>query len=556
MALDSQTFDSDLLELAIRHHQAGRLEEAMANCRQVLFRQPRHAAALHLVGLIARQIGRLDASIELLRRAAAGNRDDPYFHNHLADALRNRGQYDEAFTECQEALRIRPDFPEAYVTLGNVLADQGQYDGAIAAAREALRLRPNYAVAHNNLGIALHNKGLLEESIAQARQAVRLEPHSAEFRNNLGRVLQDNGDIDEAIAERREAIRLKPDFAEAYNDLGNALRDHGGVDESISLLQRSIQLRPDYALAHWNLSLSYLLRGDFAAGWREYEWRWRWDNFTSPKRNFSQPLWSGEPLEGKTILLHAEQGLGDAIQFVRYVPMVAKRGGKILLECQPALVRLFSRIGSVQQVIARDEPLPAFDVHSPLMSLPLAFPAEINSIPAKIPYLKAAPKDAASWKKRLASDGAGRRVGLVWAGSSEHRGDRTRSIHLSDFAALAGIDGNIYYSLQKGDAADQSPPPGLPLRDFTADLNDFCDTAAMLENLDLVISVDTAVAHLAGAMGKAVWVLVSSAPDWRWLREGEETPWYPTMRIFRQKSRGDWGEVMGRVAERLNQIKA
>ncbi|MGD0389610.1 MAG: tetratricopeptide repeat protein [Tepidisphaeraceae bacterium] len=556
MSWDEQAFDAQLLELAIQRHQAGQLEEAIANCRQILSHQPRHPAALHLVGIIARQIGRLDASIELIRRAAAGNTADPHFHNDLADALRNKRQYDESFAACREALRIKPDFPEAYITLGNVLADQGQLDGAIAAAREALRIRPDYALAFNNLGVYLHSKGQLEESIAAGRQAIRLDGGRSEFHNNLGRALQDQGQLDEAIAARRQAIRLKPDFAEAYNDLGNALRDVGQPEESIAALRRSVQLMPDYALAHWNLALSLLMQGDFVQGWREYEWRWRWDGFSSPCRNFAQPLWNGEELDGKTILLYAEQGIGDAIQFARYIPRVARRGGGIVVECQTPLKRLLSRIPSVQAVITEGEPLPPFDVQCPLLSLPLAFRTNWSSIPASVPYLKPDRKQSAMWKKRLAAEYPHRRIGLAWAGSSAHKKDRTRSVELSQLAPLAAIPGNSFFSLQMGEAGKQVPPAEMTLHDFTAELNDFADTAALLDNLDLVITVDTAVAHLAGAMGKPVWVLVSYAPDWRWLLRREDSPWYPTMRLFRQTSIGDWANVIQRVANSLAEDRA
>jgi len=554
MTWDDQAFDAQLLELAIRRHQAGQLEEAMANCRQILSHQPGNAAALHLVGIIARQIGRLDASVELIRRAAAGKAADPHFQNDLADALRNKRQYDEALAVCRQALRIKPDFPEAYITLGNVLADQGQLEGAIAAAREAQRLRPEYALAFNNLGVYLHSKGKLEESIAAARQAIRLDRGFPEFHNNLGRALQDQGHLEEAIAARREAIRLKPDYAEAHNDLGNALRDIGQPEESIAALRRSVQLMPDYALAHWNLALSLLLQGDFVQGWREYEWRWRWDGFSSPCRNFSEPLWNGEKLNGKTILLYAEQGMGDAIQFARYIPRVARRVGRVVVECQPPLKRLLSRIPSVQTVVTEGEPLPPFDVQCPLLSLPLAFRTDLNSIPAPVRYLKPDRKQSAMWKKRLAAEKPGRRIGLAWAGSATHKKDRTRSVELSQLAPLAAIPGNTFFSLQTGEAGKQVPPAEMALHDFTAELNDFADTAALLDCLDLVITVDTAVAHLAGAMGKPVWVLVSYAPDWRWLLHREDSPWYPTMRLFRQTSIGDWANVIQRVADSLAEI--
>jgi tetratricopeptide (TPR) repeat protein len=554
MPWNQQTFDEQLLELAVRRHQAGQLEEALANCRQVLLHQPQHPVASHLAGLISRQIGRLDASIELIRRAAVGNRADPKFYNDLADALRNSRQYDEAFNACQEALRLKPDFPEAYVTLGNVLADQGQLDGAISAEREALRLRPDYAVAHNNLGIALHSKGQLAEAIAEGREAVRLDPNYADFHNNLGRALQDNGQIDEAIAERREAIRLRPDYADAYNDLGNALRDNGQSEESIPALRRCIQLAPDYALAHWNLSLSLLVRGQYIEGWREFEWRWKWDGFTSPPRTFPQPLWTGEDLSGKTILLYAEQGMGDSMQFVRYVPQIARRGGRIILECQPPLKRLFAELSSVETVFAEGEALPEFDVQCPLLSLPMIFRTDLNSIPAPARYLKPDRIQANAWRRRLAKEHTNHRIGLAWAGSAKHKRDRSRSIDPALFAPLAAAGDHTFFNLQLGEAGKQNTPPELKLVDYTSELNDFADTAAMMDAMDLVITVDTAVAHLAGAMGKRVWVLLAFAPDWRWLLDREDSPWYPTARLFRQTAMGDWEGVIRCVAEALGKV--
>lgn len=553
MPWDQKAFDGQLIELAIRRHQAGQLEDALANCRQVLSHQPHHPVALHLSGLISRQIGRLDASVELIRRAATGDKSDPHFHNDLADALRNRRRYDEAFAACQEALRIKPDYPEAYVTLGNILADQGQFDGAISAAREAIRLRPNYAVAHNNLGIALHLKGEFNEAIAAGRKAIQLDPGFADFHNNLGRALQDNGQFEEAIAQRREAIRRRPDFADAHNDLGNALRDTGHSEESITALRQCIQLQPEYALAHWNLALSLLVRGELIQGWREFEWRWRWDGFSSPRRNFPQPLWTGEDLTGKTILLYAEQGMGDSIQFIRYVPQVAKRGGKIILECQAPLKRLFAQIPSIQAIVAGDDPLPHFDLQCPLLTLPHIFRTDLNSIPGPAKYLKADRTQSAAWKRRVTEEKRRRRIGLAWAGSSAHKKDRNRSIDLAQFAPLAAITGSAFFNLQLGEPGKQTPPPGLQLIDHTAELVDFADTAALMDNLDLVITVDTAVAHLAGAMGKPVWVLLPFAPDWRWLLDREDSPWYPTMRLFRQPAIGDWKTVISRVAAALDE---
>ena len=273
---------------------------------------------------------------------------------------------------------------------------------------------------------------------------------------------------------------------------------------------------------------------------------------TSAQPEFAQPPWDGSELNGKTVLLHAEQGLGDSIQFVRYVPMVRDRGGKVVLQCQPALSRLFTGLPGIDRVIKNGDPIPRFDAHCPLLSLPRAFGTTLDSIPASVPYLTADPAAALDWAKRLA-DRPGKKVGIVWAGRAGYVGDRTRSLSLTTLAPLACASGITWYSLQKGYAAAQisDAPQGMELIDRTAELNDFADTAALIANLDLVISVDTAVAHLAGAMGKSVWTLLPYAPDWRWLLNRDDSPWYPTMRLFRQQRPGDWGEVIQRIAESL-----
>jgi hypothetical protein len=353
--------------------------------------------------------------------------------------------------------------------------------------------------------------------------------------------------IDESIVAFRRAVQIKPDYAEAHNNLSGALYQRGQIDEATAAAARAITLEPDYAEAHWTLALILLTQGNFAQGWREYEWRWRRDSFTTPRRNFPQPRWDGGDLHGERILLHAEQGIGDTLQFVRYAPMVAQRGGRVILECQRALKRLFSQLPGVEEIVEAGEPLPSFDLHCPLMSLPLVFQTELASVPASIPYLKSDAKLWAAWKSRLESESTGRRIGLAWAGSPTQRRDRNRSMKLAQLGPLARIPNAIFYSLQKGEAGKEPPPQGLTIRDFTGELNDFADTAALLECLDLILTVDTAVAHLAGAMGKPVWTMLAFSPDWRWLLNRDDSPWYPTMRLFRQPRIGDWATPVSQI---------
>jgi len=369
--------------------------------------------------------------------------------------------------------------------------------------------------------------------------------------NILGAALLETNQIDESITALRRAVQIKPDYAQAHNNLCSALYQRGQVTEATAAATRAVSLKPEFADAHWSLGLMLLAQGNFAQGWQEYEWRWQRDNFTTPQRDFPQPRWDGQDLHGKTILLHAEQGLGDTLQFVRYAPMVAQKGGRVILECQRDLKRLLSQLPGVDEIMTTSESLPPFDLHCPLMSLPSVFKTELASIPVAIPYLKSDPVLAAVWRSRLASASTARRVGLVWAGSPLKRRDRNRSIMLAQFAPLASITNVVFHSLQKGEAGKQLPPKGLILRDFGAELNDFADTAALLDCLDLIITVDTAVAHLAGAMGKQVWTLLPFAPDGRWLLNREDSPWYPTMRLFRQTRIGDWATPIYQVRDLL-----
>ena len=300
-----------------------------------------------------------------------------------------------------------------------------------------------------------------------------------------------------------------------------------------------------------------LTRGEFIPGWDEYEWRWRCKDFALFRRNFPQPQWDGSDLSGHTILLHTEQGFGDALQFIRYLPLVTQRGGRIIIQCQAELQRLFQIMAGDCPVMARGQPLPAFDVHCPLLSLPRVFGTTLGTIPRQVPYLHAAHAMVENWRERLAVDAGSLNVGLAWAGHPAFKGDRLRSPrHLSLLAPLVKIRKARFVSLQKGEASNQTrnPPEGMNLVDWTEELKDFADTAALIANLDLVISSDTAVVHLAGAMGKPVWVLLPFAPDWRWLLEREDSPWYPTMRLFRQPAIGDWDSVMQKVVDALAKL--
>ncbi len=579
----------DAFDLALRHRQAGRLEEAERLLGQILARQPEHADAMRFLGLIARQQGRDDMAVDLLRRAIALRPNYAEAHYDLGNVLTGKGQLDGAIAAYRQAIALKPDVPEAHYNLGVTLQDNGRLDEAIAAYRQAIALNANFTEAQNNLGIALVEAGQFDEAIVACRRAIALNPTLPEAHNNLGIALKRKGQFDEAVAACRRAIALRPNYAAGHGNLGNALRGEGQLDEAITAFRKAITVkpnlleahynlgnalvdkrRPDEALAafrraiainttspeaHYNYSLAMLTLGQLQQGWEEYEWRWKCKEFPSRPRDFTQPQWDGCPLEGRAILLHAEQGLGDAIQFIRYLPLVQRRGGKIILECHGKLRRLLQPMAGGCQIVTRGQPLPAFDLHCPLLGLPRVFQTNLASIPKTVPYLQADAEDAERWRQRLANHSPAVNVGLAWAGSPIHQNDRNRSIKLAKLAALGRASGVRFFSLQKGEAAAESktPPAGMELVDWTEELNDFADTAALVANLELVIAVDTAVAHLAGAMGKPVWTLLPIFPDWRWLLEREDSPWYPSMRLFRQSSWGDWDSVVTRVVEALSQ---
>ncbi len=574
------------LESGMSHHQAGRLMEAEKIYRAVLAQNSNLPDALHLLGALAGQTGRLDEAIDLISRAIAINPNQVVYHCNLSEMYRRAGKADEAMSSARHAIRLKPGFAKAYSNMGLALTQVRRFDDAVAAFRRAVELNPEFAEALDHLGSTLHSMGQFEDAIAAYRRLCKLKPDSIEALRGLGTALRDGGQpreaipilrktleiqpesspthnnlgvalgltdqVDEAIASFRRAIQIQPDNALAMKNLGVALAEKGQLDDAIATLDQAIQLKADLPEAHGNLALILLLKGDFDRGWREYEWRWRAQlKFLSPPRDFTQPQWEGGPLQGKTILLHAEQGFGDTIQFVRYLPMVAQLGGRMILECPTPLIRLLRKAPAVERIIATGESLPGFDFHCPLLNLPRAFSTDLNSIPADIPYLQPDPAAVAQWKAKVdAHAPAAFKVGLVWAGSAKNKHDRKRSITVDQLSKLAVAPGVHFFSLQKGREVE-SPPSGMPFTDWTSELNDFEDTAALIANLDLVIAVDTAVAHLAGAMGKPVWMMIPFVPDWRWLLNRTDSPWYPTMRLFRQKSVGDWAGVIQAVADAL-----
>jgi tetratricopeptide (TPR) repeat protein len=532
--------------LGIALKDQGALDPAIASYRRALELRPDFAAAHNNLGAAFKEQGKLDEAIACYRRVLELRPDFADAHNNLGAAFKEQARLDEAIACYRRALELRPDFPEAHSNLGIALEDQGKPDEAIACYRRALELRPEFVEVHNHLGMVLRDQGKLDEAIACYRRALELRPGYAEAHNNLGNTLKDQGKLDEAIACYRRALELNPGFVEAHTNLGVAFNDRGKLDEAAACYRRALELKPELAEVHLYRSFLSLLSGDFQRGWAEYQWRWK--TKVSPPRDFRQPLWDGRPLEGSTILLHAEQGLGDTIQFVRYAALVQQRGGSVIVECPRPLASLLKSCAGIDRLVARGDPLPAFDVQAPLLSLPGIFQTTLDNLPATIPYLFADADLVQRWRQELACL-AGLKIGIAWRGSPAHVNDRARSLPLRCFESLARLPGVHLLSLQKGPGVEelQELPSHFPVVELGGRLNDFADTAALLMNLDLLITCDTAVAHLAGALGAPVWVALPLVPDWRWLLDRDDSPWYPTMRLFRQRKLGDWIDVFQEI---------
>jgi tetratricopeptide (TPR) repeat protein len=540
--------------LGVTLRDQGNLGEAVACYRRALELKPDFAEAHSNLGDALKGQGKLDEAVCCYRRTVELKPNRADAHYNLGTAFLDQRKLDEAVACYRRAVELKPDYAEAHNNLGTALKDLGNPDEAVACYRSALRRKPDFAEAHNNLGNALRDQQKLDEAVACYRSALRRKPDFAEAHYNLGCVFKDQGKLDEAVACSRSALELTPDFTEAYGNLGNSLIDQGKLDEAVACWRRALELKPDYADAHLGLAMAQLLRGDFQQGWLEYEWRWRTKQ-ASP-RPFRQPLWDGSSLAGHTILLHAEQGLGDTLQFVRYAPLVKRLGGTVLLECQRPLVALLVTCPGVDRLVGQGDPLPDFTTHAPLLSLPRILGTPLDAIPAKVPYLFASPALVDSWRETL-RDVRGYKIGINWQGRAGQGSWLARNVPLQQFAKLAEIPGVRLISLQKGAARDELAQAGetFPLVDLGDQLDQaagaFMDTAAIMMNLDLVITSDTAVPHLAGALGVPVWLALPFAPDWRWLLERSDSPWYPTMRLFRPRERGNWQSVFDGIRTEL-----
>ena len=509
-----------LLQQAVKEFEAGQPARAVALCEKVIEREPRNILALNYLALVEQQ----------------------------------RGLNDKALLWIQRAVKIAPDNAEAHRTAGTILLALGRYAEAAESARKAAALQPNLPGVHALLGTALVKLERGDEAMASLETALRQEPHpNAELLNTVSAALEKQCDFVRAEEFARRALRLQPQSAEACNSLGNALLGQGRPAEAVLAFDQALAIHGSDANARYNRSLALLASGDFVRGWAEYEWRWKRPDVPAKQPVFEQPAWDGRDITGKTILLYAEQGAGDTIHFIRYIPLLAERGARVLFVCPAPLHNLARHVRGVCQLFGWGEPLPPFDTHAPLMSLPYLMKTTLENVPARVPYLPIPPAETFPL-----SPGPAKllKVGLVWAGGDDYRKNRIRSTSLDQFLPLLRLPGVRFFSLQCGPrAADlQKLPADVQLEDLGRRARDYADTAAALGQLDLVISVCTSTLHLAGALGRPTWAILAYAPCWRWMLGRPDSPWYPTMTLFRQPRPGDWAGVLAQVQAALRDL--
>jgi len=514
---------SEDIEAAARYYRTGHLQQAEQLYRQVLQHAPNHPVALHWLGVIAYQNGRHDTAVELTGKAIASTPQIPQFHNTLGVALNALGRFDEAIAAYQQALKLTPDYADAHYNMGNSLASLGRYAAAVEQYNQALSVKPDDAYTYFNMGVALQKLGRHADAIESFSTVIQLNHDPAEAYKAMAASQQLLGRHTEAINSFRQALRFKPDCTQSHCDLGSVL----------------------------------LQTGNFTEGWREYVWR-LYNNKSWMQHYQNIPRWDGSDFAGKRLLVLCEQGLGDNIQFVRYLPMVKERGGTVILGVYKQLYGLLKDFPCVDEIVCTlpDGSRPIeFDLCSPILDMPGIFGTTLETIPAQVPYLYADRCKADNWRKKLT--GPDFKVGIVWGGRFRlDESDGNRGCGPGYFARLTEIPGVRLYDLQKGPTANQirDLSDEITITNLGGEFEDFTDTAAAIENLDLIISVDTSVLHLAGAMGKPTWALLRFAGDWRWLLDRQDSPWYPTMKLFRQKNPGDWPDVFDRVAEELQKL--
>lgn len=535
--------------------QAGLPTQAIQAYGRALALKPDYFEACYNLGCAHLNAKEYIAAVRYLSRATRMRKVCPEVYNNLGQAHEGLKEGDLAEQCYAKAYAMDPSMLAACFNLAQRMKAKGRLDDAARLYKDAIARHPDSASAINNLGNILRDLQRYDEAVACYRQVVALEPDLAEGHYNLGSTLRLHERFEEAIIHLHRAVQLRPDYADAWNNLALTFKNIGDLDRALSCFNRALSINPDLAVAHWNRSFVHLLKEEFLEGWADFEWRFR-----MPQRPSIYPfqlegaLWSGQTSHDATILVHDEQGVGDTFQFVRYLPQVKSRCHRVILETRAELVALLAHQSGADQIIVRSsdgKPAVAYDYYVPLMSLPGIFHTTTETIPFGEPYIVADSRNAQQWRAKLPASNL--KVGLVWSGRPQHTNDRNRSCRLNDLRPLLEIPNVLFVGLQKGAAAEQAAnlPAGIHFVNLGEDLKDFNDTAGLLAHLDLLIGVDTAVIHLAGAMGKPTWVMIPFIPDWRWAMHREDSRWYPSLRLFRQQRPKDWAGVVERMRREL-----
>ena len=538
----------DLFREAHAYHQKGQLNMARELFAEIVSIRPDDVDAIHALGVIAYQTNDYQRAVDLIDRAIALNPHYAVFYFNRGLALQAYRKFDAAIASYEKAISINPDFPDAWSNMGNVLKELKKSDAALASYEKAISINPDFAIVWYNRGLLLQETGQFEAALASFEKAISIKPDFAEAWSDRGNMLKRFNQLDAAVASYEKAISIRPDYAEAYFNQGLALQGLQKLDAAIANFEKAISIRPDLSVAYLNKSLALLLGGDFQKGWELYEWRWLTNDFRLPDRHFTRELWLGKyPIAGKTILLHSEQGFGDTIQFCRYVKLVAELGAKVILEIDRPLFALLRQLDGVAEFVVKGDALPAFDCHCPLISLPLAFNTTLETIPSSLKYLSSDREKVVEWASRLGPKSRPR-IGLVWSGDLKHNNDYNRSVPL--VSLLDQLPSVFQYVSLQNDLRDidrETIKSRSDIVHFGDQLKDFADTAALCELMDVVISVDTSVVHLSAALGRPTWVLTPFSPDWRWLLDRDDSPWYPSIKLYRQETVGYWTNVFERV---------
>jgi tetratricopeptide (TPR) repeat protein len=541
---------------AVSHFKTGNISKAEDICKRIIDKKSNNIRAIHLLGEIYYSLKKYDLARKYLMKELELNHANADSFFRLGFILQGTGEFEDSIRFYQKALTLNPNMVDAYNNLGSIFQQsKGQLDKAISYYEMALSMDPKHAGACYNLGSAFHKKEDLNKAVSYYLKSIQINPKHAPSHFNLGSAFFEKGELSEAKIYFMKTLQLDPGNARAYSNLGIVFQESGQLEEAMLENQRALKANPHLLEAHFNIATINLLQGNFAEGWKGLEY-YRTINKSKFPPVSSQSLWDGSDISGKTILLFEESGFGDTIQFVRYSSMAANTGAQVILVCHKELKPLLQNMNPSHPVFSFDESLPHFHFHCPLLRLPLLFKTNLDNIPHEIPYFHIPLELQQQWNKKLMGNRQGLKVGLAWGGNPRLKRNRYRSCPLTDFIPLFRLPDITFFSLQKGPAAEQinNQPEIIHIIDYTEEMHDFSDTAAFILNLDLIISVDTAVAHLAGALGKPVWTLLQYAPEWRWMLDREDSPWYPTMRLFRQTEPGDWNSVMRRVTDDLKAL--